>query len=188
MSVDTDIAVRETWRGRVWRVHAMRVVQERDGLTVAWHPERTLVKRPFAGGRELRVPGELDWVLEDRPSSSAALALLRPGARYSLWLMWSSGRFSNWYVNFERDLVRTPVGFDVVDEKLDLVVTPDGQITLKDEDELLEAARVGYLDEAEVSAELARVLGDPPWPTGWETFTPDPSWPAPQLPLGWDTV
>jgi hypothetical protein len=67
-------------------------------------------------------------------------------------------------------------------------VTPDGQITVKDEDELLEAARVGYLDEAEVRAELARVLGDPPWPTGWETFTPDPSWPAPQLPLGWDTV
>jgi hypothetical protein len=186
--VSADIAVRETWRGRVWRVHPMRVVEEGDGLTVAWHPQGIAVKRPFAEGRELRVPGELDWVLEDRPSSTAALALLRPGARYSLWLLWSNGRFSKWYVNFERDLVRTSVGFDVVDEKLDLVVTPDGRITVKDEDELREAARVGYLDEAEVRAELDRVLARPPWPSGWESFTPDPSWPTPALPDGWDTV
>jgi hypothetical protein len=75
-----------------------------------------------------------------------------------------------------------------VDEKLDLVVAPDGAIRLKDEDELVEAARRGYLDEAEVRAELERVLADPPWPTGWEEWRPDPSWAMPELPTGWDSV
>jgi len=30
------------------------------------------------------------------------------------------------------------------------------------------------------------VLADPPWPTGWEAWRPDPSWPVPELPPGWD--
>nr|MBA2475753.1 DUF402 domain-containing protein [Actinomycetota bacterium] len=58
----------------------------------------------------------------------------------------------------------------------------------KDEDELDEAASLGLLDAAAVRAEAERVLADPPWPTGWEQWRPDPSWPAPRLPAGWDEV
>lgn len=166
----------------------MRLVEERGGTSVLWHPESALVKRPFAGGREARIPGEVDWTLENRPASTEALALIRPGTRHSLWLMFRAGRFANWYVNFERESARHGACFDLVDEKLDLVVTPEGEVRLKDEDELREAARVGHLDEEAVRAECARVLADPPWPTGWEDFRPDPSWPTPQLPEGWDVV
>jgi len=80
-----NVALREVWRGRVWRIVAMRLVEERSGTYVLWHPEGARVKRPFAGGRELRIPGEVDWTLENRPASSAALALVRPGMRHSLW-------------------------------------------------------------------------------------------------------
>ena len=58
----------------------------------------------------------------------------------------------------------------------------------KDEDELVEAARLGYLDEAAVRAEAAKVLAEPPWPTGWEDWRPDPAWEVPAMPAGWDTV
>jgi len=184
----TDIAVRETWRGRVWRAAAARVVEDRDGLLVLWHPEGVPVLRPFAGERELRIPGDDDWTLVERPATSEALVLVRPGARHSIAIMRRESRFENWYVNFERDHVRTPISLDFVDEKLDLVIEPDGAWRWKDEDELAEAARIGYLDEGEVRAEAASVLRDPPWPTGWEDWRADPSWPTPQLPEGWDVV
>lgn len=183
-----NVAHRETWRGRVWRIAALRLVEDRDGVAVLWHPERSRVKRPFAGGCELRLPGDLDWTLEDVPSSNEGLGFVRPGARHSLWLMFRGGMFDHWYVNFERDGVRRGAIFDLVDEKLDLVVAADGTIRIKDEDELAEAARTGYVDEAEVRRELERVLADPPWPTGWESWRPDPAWPAPELPPGWDVV
>ena len=184
----TEIAVRETWRGRVWRVAAARVVEERDGLLVVWSPEGVPVLRPFAGERELRIPGDEQWALVERPSGSEALTFVRPGARHSLSVMWRGGRFENWYVNFERGHARTAISFDFVDEKLDLVVEPDGTVRWKDEDELTEAARLGYVDEAEVRAEAENVLRDPPWPTGWEDWRPDASWPVPRLPEGWDVV
>jgi hypothetical protein len=184
-----NLALRETWRGRVWRISACRVIEERDGLYVLWHPQGGIVKRPFdERGAELRIPGEAAWRLEDRPSSDEALGLVRPGSRFSIWLHRRDGRFRNWYVNFERGHVRTPVSLDFVDEKLDLVVEPDGAWRWKDEDELELAGRAGYLDAADVRAQAERVLADPPWPTGWEGWRPDPAWPLPELPAGWDSV
>jgi uncharacterized protein DUF402 len=184
-----NLALRETWRGRVWRVMPVRVVEERDDLLVLWNPEATPVLRPFGDeGVELRVPGEADWRLEPRPTSNSALGLVRLGSRFSIWLHWRGGEFRNWYVNFERDHVRTPVALDHVDEKLDLVVSPDGRPRWKDEDELELAGRAGYLDADDVRAQAERVLADPPWPTGWESFRPDPAWAMPELPAGWDVL
>ena len=183
-----NVAVREVWRGRVWRVVAYRVVEQRDGLTVAWHPEGTPVLRPYADGRELRVPGDVDWTLERDGSKWEQLALLRPGARWTLYVFFRGGAHDLWYVNFERDTRWNGACFDIVDEKLDLVVEPDGSWRLKDEDELAEAARVGYLDEADVRAQFARALEERPWPTGLESFRADREWPVPELPEGWDVV
>jgi hypothetical protein len=185
-----NIVWRETWRGRVWRAVACRLVEERaDGLLVLWHPEGTPAEIPVDdAGRRLRIPGGADWRLQRELSVGESLGLVRLGSRWSLWHEWRDGRFSHWYVNFERDQRRTPVGIDLVDEKLDFVVSPDGGVRWKDEDELVEAARCGYLDEADVRAEAAKVLDDPPWPTGWEGWRPDPAWNVPTLPEGWDVV
>jgi len=185
-----DLALRETWRGRVWRAFAVRLVDEAaDGSLVLWSAPGSSVLRPVdERGAELRIPGDADWRLERRRSSDASLGLLRPGSRFSLWHHWRDGSFSHWYVNFERDHVRSGPVIDHVDEKLDLVVEQDGSVRWKDEDELEEAGASGYLDPAEVRAEAERLLADPPWPTGWEDFRPDPAWPVPQLPEGWDVV
>jgi len=67
-------------------------------------------------------------------------------------------------------------------------VSHDGTVRWKDEDELVEAARSGYLDEEDVRSEAAKVLADPPWPTGWENWLPDLGWGVPTLPEGWDVV
>ena len=184
----TDIVLREIRFGRVWRANACRLVEERDGLAVLWSPRGGTRILPLdEAGEEIRIPRP-DWRLGERPTAWDSLALFRPGARHSLWLFWVEGRFTHWYVNFERHLGRSPVGWDYLDDKLDLVVDADGSWRLKDEDELEQAHAAGLLDAAEVRAEAERILADPPWPTGWEDWRPDPDWPPPRFPDGWDSV
>ena len=105
-----------------------------------------------------------------------------------MWLNWRHGVFEGWYVNFERGHALRDGVLDLVDEKLDLVISPDGRLRVKDFDELVAAARVDYLEPREVLDEAVRVLRDRPWPTGLEEFRPDPEWPTPTLPTGWDVV
>jgi hypothetical protein len=64
--------------------------------------------------------------------------------------------FLYWYVNFERNVRRTSLGFDIVDEKLDLIARPDGRIVWKDEAELEQAAVLGLVDADEVRATAER--------------------------------
>jgi len=184
-----DVALREIRFGRVWRANACRVIEERDDLVVLWSPPGIARIIPVdAHGAEIRIPRS-EWELGERLTVLDSLCLVRPGVSYSLWLHWDEpGSFSHWYVNFERPLGRTTVGWDFLDDKLDLIVRPDGSVRWKDEDELDEAARLGLLDAAAIRAEAERVLADPPWPTGWEDFRPNPSWPAPRLPKGWEVV
>lgn len=133
----------------------------------------------------------IPWKLGDSNwGSSQTLLVTRHGARHSIWLFWSeSWEFEGWYVNLQEPHVRTPFGFDTVDQVLDIVVQPDLSWSWKDEDELEGAVRAGRftLEEArEIRAEGERVLALWPFPTGWEEWRPDPSWPVPQSPDGWD--
>ena len=189
-SRSVDLALREIRFGRVWRANAYRLVEDRDGLLVLWSPPGIERLLPVdAEGRELRIPRDEPWALGTRTTEQHALSLVRPGARHSLTLHWSPDwRFLYWYVNLERWLGRGPRTIDYVDDKLDLVVLPDGSVRWKDEDELEQAAAAGQLDAAEVRAEAERVLAARPWPTGWEEWRPEPSSPAPALPDEWDVV
>jgi predicted RNA-binding protein associated with RNAse of E/G family len=139
-------------------------------------------------GGGLRIPGE-DWELVETTPKRDQICVARPGRAHSVYVFWGDGgEVEHWYVNFEQPLRRTPVGFDTFDEKLDLIVRPDGSYRWKDEDELEQAAAAGLLDPDEVRAEAQRVLEEWPFPTGWEEWRPDPAWPLPQLPQGWDRV
>ena len=185
-----DIALREIRYGRVWRANACRVVEDAGGQFVLWSPPGIPRLLPVDGdGAEIRLPLDEPWELGVAATVWDALGLVRFGERHSLWLHRSAdGRFDHWYVNFERHVGRSSGSLDYVDDKLDLVVSPDGSVRWKDEDELEQAARAGLLDANAVRAEAERVLADPPWPTGWEDWRPDPSWPPPRLPDGWDLV
>jgi len=185
-----DVALREIRYGRVWRANAYRLVEERDDQLVLWSPPGTTRLLPVGPeGVEIRIPLDVPWVLAPRTTEQHALSLVRPGARHSVTLHWSpTWKFLYWYVNLERWLGRGPRTIDYVDDKLDLVVSPDGSVRWKDEDELEHAAATGLLDAAEVRAEAERVLAEPPWPTGREEWRADPSWRTPTLPDGWDVV
>ena len=169
----------------MWRAQACRVVEESEALLVLWIPRGAPHRIPSRG---LRIPGE-EWELEDGATSRPQLCVARRGRRHSVYLFWSDDwELEHWYVNFEQPLRRTALGVDTFDEKLDLIVRPDGSYVWKDEDELEQAAAAGLLDPAEVRAEAERVLEEWPFPTGWEDWRPDPAWTVPRLPEGWDAV
>ena len=181
----TDAVWRDVHRGRVWRAQACRIVEESAEVVALWMPAGSPGKVPARG---LRIPGE-DWELIDTAPGRDQICVARPGRGHSIYLFWTDGwELDHWYVNFEQPLRRSAVGFDTFDEKLDLIVRPDGSYEWKDEDELEQAARAGLLDANAVRAEATRVLEEWPFPTGWEDWRPDPAWPIPQLPVGWERV
>ena len=181
----TDAAWRDVHLGRVWRAQACRVVEDSVETIALWIPAGSPGKVP-AGG--LRIPGD-EWELEGVAPSRDQICIARPGRAHSVYVFWGDDwELTHWYVNFEQPLRRSAVGFDTFDEKLDLIIRPDGSYEWKDEDELEHAAALGLLDADAVRAEAARVLEEWPFPTGWEDWRPDPAWRVPQLPAGWDRV
>jgi len=161
----------------VWRANAYRLVEERDDLLILWSPPGIERLLPVdSAGVELRMPRDEPWELGTRRTEQHALSLVRPGSRHSLTLHWTpEWLFLYWYVNLEQWLGRGPRTIDYVDDKLDLVVSPDGSVRWKDEDELDRAAAEGLLDAAEVRAEAERVLAARPWPSGWEQWRANPT-------------
>ncbi|MEU6077601.1 DUF402 domain-containing protein [Micromonospora sp. NPDC047074] len=115
------------------------------------------------------------------------------------WFYQPDGSFSHWYINLQ-----TPpawwaeggtVGVDIEDHCLDVVVAPDRSWQLKDDEEFHE--RIGHRlywnsDQAqEIRAEADRMIrlaqtGEFPFDGSWCSFSPDPSWPVPKIPTGWD--
>jgi Protein of unknown function (DUF402) len=174
------------WKARPWIV----VADEPEQLRL-FIPKGTPTKIPPGSG----IPRD-EWTLEDGTFLHDALRLTKPGAAHSVLLFWDDGRFEGWYVNLERPLERSPMGFDYLDRELDIHVHPDRSWELLDVDEFEEARRLGVIsqDEAdEIEAEARRVIDDveawkPPFCDGWEQWRPDPGWPIPALPAGWEAT
>jgi predicted RNA-binding protein associated with RNAse of E/G family len=137
------------------------------------------------------------WVLADDVwRDKSVLHLVEPGAAHAVWVMWDrAAEFLGWYVNLQEPLRRSPVGFDYMDQMLDLVISADlSEWHWKDEDELEQEVVEGLLTLAEadeVKAEgdrVVRMLANRarPFSEGWERWRPDPAWPLPVLIEGWD--
>ena len=142
----------------------------------------------------IRGQAERDWRLRDHVwHSRRVLRLPRRHAAHSLDLHWdgATDAFAGWYVNLQEPLRAAPLGFDTDDLVLDIWIKADGSWQWKDDDELAEAVRFGRFtpsQAAEIRAEGRRVLAERPWPTGWESWRPDPAWAMPVLPPNWDAV
>ncbi len=185
------VALREIWKGHVWKARACTVVHDRADHLALVVPRGAPTKIPPGSG----IPRDR-WELEDGVFTVDALRLTRPGEAHSILLFWDADVFQGWYVNLEQPLRRSAVGFDYLDQELDLYVRPDRTWEYLDEDEFEEAQRLGVIGAeaaAAVRAEAARVLGlierwEPPFCDGWEHWRPDPAWPIPTLPPEWEIV
>ena len=185
------VALRDIWFGAVWRAVAGITIEDTPDQSVFWIPAGSESSYPVdAEGREIRIPRpEFRRAIRRGPGRAAADCVVRctEDAPWTIWHFFGDGRvFDRWYVNFEQYLGRSAVAYDSVDHKLDLIVRASGELVWKDEDELEHAGRLGLVDVAAVRRDAERAVTEPPWPTGWEDFQPDPHWDVPELPDGWD--
>jgi Protein of unknown function (DUF402) len=164
----------------VWNAIASLTVDE----GVLWLPPGT----PYAIGTDLFA----DWTYDFRRLERGQLRVTPPGAAFSVFLFDDhEGKLRGWYVNLEQPQRRTPHGFDYEDELLDIWVAKGHDPELLDEDELDEAVHRWFVSPeraAEIRAKAQRLLAEPPWPTGWEDWHPEPGWQVPDLPPGWETL
>ena len=140
--------------------------------------------------------GERVIALEMIPWRNHVLHILLPGRPFSVWLFWSAEwEFLSYYVNLETPFTRSAVGFDTCDRVLDICVRPDRTWYFKDLDELEVCVQVGLMGAA-MAAEVRRdaeqavaliEAWQAPFDAGLEGWRPDPAWPLPLLPAGWET-
>lgn len=189
------IVLREIWRGEVFEARPATVVEDAPEQTTLVIPGGVRCGVPVGeDGAELRLP-DRPWRLEVRQrGSEPILSFAWPDAAYSV-LRWSTDEGTPvWYVNLQDPLRRTSIGFDTVDHALDVIVGLDGTWSWKDEDELEEAVEHGLFTPHEIDTfrsdgerAVSRILDrEPPFDHDWSSWRPDPSWPAPSLPDGWD--
>jgi hypothetical protein len=194
------IVYRNVARGKIWSALAATLVVDTPGLVALyWRPGY-----PFKSVAADRATARATW-LKDLSFSHVdrvwedleALALVKPGAGHATWMMRRDGEFIGWYVNLQKPILRTALGFDTSDLALDIIIRPD-LVTYqwKDEDELAEDVERGFLTTEEAKAiraegerviETARGRGAP-FGEGWEAWQPESSWKTPRIPHGWDIV
>lgn len=197
------VVLREVRQGRVWSAKPMIVVRDAPDLVALYVIPGTRWKQPQSvDGRRVGITDVISdtWVLSDRTwTSGGALVLHIPGAGYALMGFYDEHRneLLNWYLNLQEPLRRTSIGFDFLDQILDVVVSADRRSwSWKDEDEFAEAQAYGLVDAQTASAiraegERALLLllaGAPPYAVEWEAWEPDSDWTVPKLPFGWDEI
>jgi predicted RNA-binding protein associated with RNAse of E/G family len=194
------VALREIWHGRVWAAFPVVVVEDRDDVFMNHIPAGVTIQEPVAeDGIPLRLPSARWSLRPTRVQGDRVLAFSFPGRSYAVLLLWegSTDTFGGYYLNIETLLGRTPISVDVVDHLLDVRVAPDRSTwAWKDEDELAEAVARGIYTEEDARSfraagerALRHVLeAEPPFDRDWSAWRPDPAWPRPELPAGWDRV
>ena len=188
---------RFVWPWKIFSVRPTTVVEHTEQRVVLWLAPGT----PYKGPPGLRVPipqiATGRWTTEDARWFGSRLMLAEPSASHSIYVSWGeSGEFLGWYVNLEEPWRRSAIGFDTTDHLLDLVVDPDHNWRWKDEDHLSEAVAVGLFTaekERAIRTEGERVVSRVeararPFDEGWENWRPEPEWPLPSVPEGWDRL
>jgi hypothetical protein len=187
------VVLREVWRGKIWTLRPVIVVQDRPDLLALHMPHGAFWRgAETLEGETLRVPWQ-DWQLSaPKRWYNHALRLSVPGEPYSVDLVHTpSWRFLFWYINVEEPTRPGPHGFDYMDWTLDVVVAPDLRSHFwKDEAELEDAVGRGVysrehalaIREAAERALAHLVAREPPFDEPWEDWRPDPEWGLPELP------
>lgn len=194
------IVMREVWRGKVYSIFPVRVVQDSSSWTALCLPRQAIALYPHTSERvPLRIPEE-EWILAGGPwPGGDVLYLVHPGCGFKFGGSWDEDHiFQGWKIDLIEPVHRTAFGFDYMDKLLDIIVSADRSSWYrKDEDEVREAQKRGLLTEEQVGdlyrhgdEALQLILEDkPPFDRGWETWRPDPAWLATfDLPSGWEQV
>jgi len=189
-------ALREIWDGRIWSARPVTVVEDAEEQITLFIPAGAHWMAPFRNGKRLKIQ-QAEYELMEQPYKAHVLSFAWPANSAAVLLFYGSDWSpSHWYVNLEDPLRRSPVGFDTLDHKLDVIVELDGSWRWKDEDQFAEIIELGLLDpeeetllRTEAQDAVRRIAEhEVPFDRDWFDWRPDPAWPTPTLPDGWNRV
>jgi hypothetical protein len=180
--------------GHIWLGCGVIVVEDTADRLVSYIPERAPLAYP--PGPWPTPDGNHPWFPRTDWAGHGVLMIQEAGESYAVWHFWDGPErtFRHWYLNLQEPFRRTSVGYDTQDLELDLLVFADGQFQRKDWDLLPSRVEEGRFSQ-EQADEIER-LGDGLaarleqgqcwWDLSWTSGTPDPTWPTPVLPAGWE--
>lgn len=193
------VAVREVLHHKVYSAVAMRVVQDTPNFSVLYISPRTPYFWPHTlSGESIRIQTD-EWVLQKNQwTFGDALYFIQPGSGYTVSAIWNHIVFDHWKINLEEPMRRTSLGFDYMDQLLDIIVSADRSFwQWKDEDEIQQAQERGIFtaeqvrelyQRGEYAVQLLQAK-QPPFDKDWQNWKPDLSWRTPlNLPQGWEQV
>ena len=194
------VVVRQHRHGRFRAITPMVVVEDGPACTVLYVPRGTPFLAPAdASGRITRRILDEVGLAPDQWRDHAALHVVPAEAPFAVIAQWGTSfdDFTGYYVNVQEPLRRTAIGFDSMDQALDVRISAElTSVRLKDVDELEEAADAGFFAVAEVEAIRAAaaaaiamvVRREAPFDRPWPAWRPDPAWAIPTLPPDWADV
>jgi len=194
------IVMREVWRNKVYSIFPVRVVQDSTNWIALCLPRQAIALYPHTHEKvALRIP-EDEWILDGGAwMGGDVLYLVHVGIGFKFGGSWDENHsFQGWKIDLIEPIRRTPLGFDYMDQLLDIIVSADRSTWYrKDHDEVEEAERRGLFTAEQVhdlyqrgEHALQMILNnEPPFDRGWETWRPDPAWLVTfDLPQGWEQV
>ncbi len=176
------------------------VVKDEPDLIVLYMPAgvlgRNVAHKPTT--KELFSPTDIK-IVECTWQRTDVLMLIVPTEAFSTYIMWETGtkNLICWYANLQEPIRRTSIGFDTMDNMLDIIISPDmTEWKWKDDDEFMEAQKAGFYSskrardiqsEGEKAVRLItserRSLYEE-----WKEWQADPEWELPKLSPLWDKV
>jgi hypothetical protein len=192
---------RPRWQpGDAEYVDPVTVVRDDHRGLVAWlAPGTEVVKAVLPDGRPPRsAPPDVAFSLprvsaRGRWQGPGILRIAPSGVPWSVWLFWDDGwAFEGWYLNLEARHRREGRDLFSSDHVLDVWITADGSVRMKDEDELRAAVEQGFFTEEEarqIEDDAGAALetfhdGAFPFADEWRDWRPRPEWERPGLPAG----
>ena len=189
--------MRGVWKRKLWWACPAYVALDTDELCALYWPVGTPTRSPI---KRPTVQDELEnriQLIDHNWTENDVLSLSLQGAGHAIELMWEAGthQFMCWYVPLQEPRRRTRIGFDTMDQMLDIIIDPDRKKwRWKDEDEFSEAEAIGVYSPMKIKAirsEGERVLAmlkanASPFCDGWEYWLPPVEWTIPTFPKGWE--
>ena len=132
---------------KVFWAYPTIVVQDISDLIVLFMPTGVCGKNVDhkPAPRELLSADQIK-IIDSQWKLTDVLMLIVPDEAFSTYIMWETGtkNLKCWYINLQEPLRRTSIGFDTMDNMLDVVISPDmSNWQWKDDDEFAEAQNLG---------------------------------------------
>ncbi|MFT4726060.1 MAG: hypothetical protein ACI9UN_000555 [Granulosicoccus sp.] len=191
------IVRREVLSSGPWLGVIAKIIEDTPEHLISYIPEGSPFG--FPDGDWPTPSGKHPWSYRKSWEGHGCLMIQRPEDAYAVWHFWHGPdrEFLCWYINLQEPFRRKALGYDTQDLELDLIVYPDGNLELKDDelmDQRVQEGRWSAERVAEIRADASIIYdrlknGERWWPLEWRDWKPDPAWVVPSdLPVDWATM